>query len=55
LLVEKEIVSREGREGRKNLSQSSRPSREIYFSPPARIVWKCGGCSSAATMFTSIF
>ena len=25
------------------------------FSPPARIVWKCGGCSSRATTLISIF
>ena len=26
-----------------------------YFSPLARRVWKCGGCSSVATMLISIF
>src|ERR1700744_6288561 len=27
----------------------------VYLSALARMVWKCGGCSSAATMLISIF
>ena len=30
-------------------------SAPCYFSPPAKMVWKCGGCSSRATTLTSIF
>ena len=54
------IVADSGFVGRRPPAQlrkfaASLPRRRYAFSPPARIVWKCGGCSSAATMLISIF